>query len=105
MNRESDISNEWIKGSSPFIHSMNYDVEARELRIFLLETPEDTRPSVEICITKVTSYNESDVEVDDECRDSIIGAHWAGSGTLIIRTEKREIVLGVSGEVKVEQCA
>ncbi len=94
-----DMTSEYLEGSSPYIDRLIYDIGKRQLLLVCVDSPETSKPAIEIIFSGIESYEEEtiDDEYDDQCMDSVIGINWLHEKTICIYTEKKEIVIKFDG--------
>ena len=102
-----DLMDEYLEGCSPYIDSLVYDINKRELLLVCVNNPEDCLPRKSIIFKGIESYAEEtiDTEYDDNCLDSVIGMPWINKDNFCIRTEKKEIIIKLSGEINAKNIA
>ncbi len=96
-----EMTSEYLKGCSPYIDRLIYDIGKRQLLLVCVDSPETGKPKIEIIFAGIESYEEAtlDDEYDDQCLDSVIGIHWLKEKTICIHTEKKEIVIKFDSHV------
>lgn len=94
-----DMTSEYLKGCSPYIDRLVYDIGKRQLLLVCVDSPETCKPVIEIIFTGIEFYKEEtlDDEYDDQCIDSVLGINWVHENTICIHTEKKEIVIKFDG--------
>jgi len=92
-----DLLNKYLKGCSPYIHQLTYNLVAREFTLVCAKSIGDWVPHKGIRFTDVISFSENCFEdiLDDNGIDSVVGMHKVSDGVYCLNTEKREIVLKV----------
>jgi len=101
MNK--DITGNLLKGCSPYIGKMVYDVADRTLIIECVDNVKNMRPAKRIELSGVVKYDEENLDdvLDDQLLDSIIGINWMDDKKLCIHTEKKEIILKLENSPRV----
>jgi|GEM_PF-3068819 len=96
-----DMTSEYLKGCSPYISRLVYDVGKRQLLLVCVDAPETCIPLIEIIFNGIASYKEEtlDIEFDDLCIDSVIGIIRLDEKTICIHTEKKEITINFDGNL------
>ena len=95
-----DLANKLLGSCSPYINSITYDIEKRELRLECVDNPENCNPIKRIICSGILKYEEENIEdkPDDNLIDSVIGINWIRDKLLCIHTEKKEIILELENE-------
>ncbi len=102
-----DITDKFLKGSSWYIHDYIYYIKERKLIISMLKNiDKQDEPCKNIIFTDVYDFKDETLDIDDDCIDSIIGAHRDSAGTFCIRTDQREVSFKTKNELTIKNlCA
>lgn len=98
-----DITTEILKGASPYIASINYDLLNRSLELIAVDDPDKMNPCVKAVFPGITKFLEEVDEIDDDNIDSVVGIHWMNKHRICIRTEVRELIITLTGKPYAEQ--
>ena len=100
----SDLMNTYLLDCSPYISSLNYDINKRVVLLECVRNIETCEPHTRVIFEGIRSYSEEtiDDEYDDQCMDSVFGLNWVTEGVLCIRTEKKEIIIELENNPRVE---
>ncbi len=87
----TDLMNKYLKGCSPYISSLIYDIDSRQLLLECVNNPDECKPLKKIIFREIESYSEEtmDDEYDDNCIDGVIGMSWIGKNKFCIHTDKK----------------
>lgn len=92
-----DLLNKYLKGCSPYIIKLTYDLEKREVVMVCAKSIGDWTPGKQLKFTDVIGFIEHTLDfedfVDDEYTDSVMGLHKTQAGGYCLRTEKRELII------------
>lgn len=90
-----DLLNKYLKGCSPYIMKLAYDLEKREVTMVCAKSIGDWTPGKQLKFTDVIGFTEHAFEdlIDDDLTDSAIGLHEIEKGSYCLNTEKRELVI------------
>ena len=90
-----DLLNKYLKGCSPYIMELSYDLEKREFSIICAKQISDCTACKGIKFIDVVRFTEETSEglTDDDCADSVIGLHEVERGVYCLSTEKRELII------------
>lgn len=82
-------------------------MEKRTLLLECVRGINTCKPHTRIVFDGIKSYSEETVddEYDDQCMDSVIGMHWVKEHVFCLRTEKKEIIVEVEREPRIERIA
>jgi hypothetical protein len=90
----------WIPNCSPYISKFVYDIDRRTLTIECVNNVEDFIPNTRIVCESILTFSETtnDEDYDDNCIDGLIDVVWNESNkTLLVYTDKKEIILSCTG--------
>ena len=92
-----DLLNKYLKGCSPYIMKLNYDLEEREVILVCVKSIADWTQGKKLKFTDVTGFSEHVVDfddlIDDDLTDSVMGLHEIETGSYCLSTEKRELMI------------
>lgn len=92
-----DLLGKHLKGCSPYIMKLNYDLEKREVILICAKSIGDWTPGKKLKFTEVTGFSEYVVDfedmVDDNLTDSVMGLREIENGSYCLATEKRELTI------------
>lgn len=92
-----DLLDKYLKGCSPYIMKLAYDLEKREVIMVCAKSIGDWTPGKQLKFTDVIGFTEQTYDfedfVDDELTDSVMGLHKTQSGDYCLSTEKRELMI------------
>ena len=97
-----DLTSELLIDSSPYIGELIYDISNRIVKIICVDSSDFSKAKRIVTVSGVQSYSEENIdnEFDDSCMDSIVGLIQSNKNTFSINTEKKEIFIQFTGEVK-----
>ena len=95
-----DLTEKYFHGCSPYIQSLSYDLDRRELSLICFKSVDDQTPGKQLLFAEVNEFDEIQFEDagDKDLIDSIMGIHLSSNSVYCINTEKRELVLRVGVE-------
>ncbi|MEP3891352.1 MAG: hypothetical protein ABJN69_12910 [Hellea sp.] len=95
-----DLLNKYLLGVSPYIDSLIYDLDERELTIVFCKRHYDSKSVGRLIFKDVRSFTEVMFEdaFEENYTDSIMGLHRDFEGFYWLSTEKRELKLRVGVE-------
>lgn len=90
-----DLLNKYLKGCSPYILKMSYNLRRREIVVVCANNTIDWSPKTQLKFTDVVTFSEEVFEdlLDDELIDSIMGFHEMAENVYCLSTEKRELII------------
>lgn len=92
-----DLLNKYLKGCSPYIMKLYYDIEKREVILLCAKSIGDWTPGKQVRFTEVTGFSEYIVDyedmIDNTLTDSVMGLHKVKEGSYCLATEKRELTI------------
>lgn len=99
-----NLTNKYLGKCSPYISSLVYDIGNRTLLLECVTDPNSLKPHTQVHFTGIRFYSEEtiDDEYDDTCMDGVVGMHWVREHIFCLRTNKKEIVLELENEPRVE---
>ncbi|OAI26783.1 MULTISPECIES: hypothetical protein [Methylomonas] len=99
-----DLTNRYLASCSPYISSLVYDIGNRTLVLECVPDPNSLKPHTKVIFTGIRSYSEEtiDDEYDDMCMDGVVGMHWVREHIFCLRTDKKEIILELENEPRLE---
>lgn len=94
-----DITNKILKGSSWYIHDYIYYIKEHKFIISMLKNlDKQDKPYKNIIFTDIHDLKDNILDIDDDCIDSIIGAHHDSAGMFCIKTDQQEISFKTKNE-------
>lgn len=102
-----DLTSRYLAGCSPYISSLIYDIVNRTLLLECVTDPNSLKPHTRVFFTGIRSYSEETVndEFDDMCMEGVVGMHWVREHIFCLHTDKKEIILELENEPRVEVIA
>ncbi len=79
-----------------------YDIIKRELTLVRMTESKSYIKNKKIIFTNIYDFSDETLDIDDDCIDSIIGAHCDEAGTFFIKTDQREISFKTKNEPIIE---
>ena len=101
-----DLLNKYLKGCSPYIMKLDYDLEKREVILVCVKSIGDWTQGKKLKFTDVTGFSEHVVDfedlIDDNLTDSVMGLREIETGCYCLSTEKRELMIQTSKTPTIE---
>ncbi len=95
---DMDITQELLKGASPYLSKFCYNALKREVVLITVDNPEGMSDLRKVVFEHIIKYSEVVDGLDDDLIDSVVGIHWIGTNKICIRTEIREAIITLSGK-------
>lgn len=91
------LLNKYLKGIPPYIDTLTYDLDEREIIIVFWKRDWDSTSRGRLTFTDVRSFSENMLEdaFEENLADSIMGLYRKEEGLYLVLTEKRELTLRV----------
>lgn len=92
MSRK-DLTSDLLKGAAPYMQSMKYTIEERVFVLRFFNPTYEDSPVKELCFREVFYFEDTILDYDPSCVDSLIGIHKADEQTYVIHTDQREFMI------------